>query len=763
MTSPQKPLIERRSALVVATGAALVFQLGHLIEHTVQMIVWILHPQRSPWMSPWAHELALLMGRIPSADSAEMTSAMQRGMEVLHLAGNTVFLGGTVGLWWLVRRRHEAATGWAKVAMVLQGLHTLEHVALTATVLLTGRAIGISTWFGSLGGTVASTQRVWWHGLVNLFASLIVLRALQLAFARSANRAEEPVANVRRTLRPAPAAIASVALVFAIPVVLSLSVGRSSEAADSAHAHDRDHDHGGHDDHRSGLVDVAADRGLISTHGAFRWDVTGDPVAMMGGGICWIDVDDDGWLDLFVTNTWSDGEWGLWDSGDGLPTTQLFRNVEGQFEDVTEAWGAGFAVRALGCTVADLDVDGDLDLYVTTSRSNLLLLNDGGERLVDVAPEAGADSYGWQAGAAAGDLDGDGLPDLVLSGYADLNAPLDDADSGFPRTVAPRPDVVLFGTGIVDGVPRFDEVDGSQLGLEPDGAEYGLDVVLADLDGDGDLDVHIANDTQPNRLYRNDLATGGGFVDIAVATGMADDGSGMGVAVADLNADGVLDVGVTNLAGQGHRVFASDDGGWTAMSGPIEVLGMTETGWGFTFTDLDNDGVADAVVASGDIPIVADTEPRPVRAFRGISGSVGDQPFEPWLFDGDDEALPITNGRAIAPADFDNDGDLDLAISSIGGALILLENRLETGRSITIDLGAVPAGTVVEVTLDDGSVVTRQVVNGGLWLSSGDQRVHVGLGDERTVETIEVTTPSGEIMSRPAPGDGGFVRLDAGS
>lgn len=746
-----------RTSVLVATAGGLIFQLGHLLEHTLQMVIWFVHPQRAPWMSPWAHELALALGRIPAADSAEMTSAMQRGMEVLHLVGNAIFLIAAAGVFALVRAQAVAkgsqaadATSWARAGLVLQLLHTVEHVALTASVLATGRAVGLSTWFGTMDGTLLSTQRVWWHGLVNLFASMVVGRAVWLALRTAPERAPR-MRQLAATRQPSSVAFASVALIALVPTTLAMWVGESAESADPHEGHMAD---AAMVTSVPGLYDVAASLGLDATHDAFRWDVSGDPVAMMGGGLCWIDVDDDGWLDLFVTNTWSDGEWGLWNSGAGLPTTQIYRNDEGRFVDFTEQWGAGFAVRAVGCTATDLDADGDTDLYVTTSRSNLLLLNRAGEGFDEVAEIAGADVYGWQAGAAAGDLDGDGLTDVFLTGYADLNSPRSDSDSGFPNTVQPLPDTVLFGTGIVDGVPRFVEVSAASLGVEPDGPEYGLDVVLVDIDSDGDLDVHVANDTQANRLYRNDLNAGGGMVDIAGLNDVDDTGSGMGVAITDVNADGAPDIAVTNLAGQGHRLFVSEATGWSPQSGGFEALGSTETGWGVAFPDLDNDGVPDAVVASGDIPIVSDTQSLPVRVLRG--GVAG---FEPWIFESGAPVMPLTNGRSVAPADFDNDGDLDLAISSIGAPIVLLENRIADHRSLTLDLGPAVAGTLVLITFDDGSVLTRQVWSGGHWLSGADPRIHVGLGSDRVVESIDVQWPSGERSSTSVPPHASAVSL----
>ncbi|MGH3030189.1 MAG: FG-GAP-like repeat-containing protein, partial [Gaiellaceae bacterium] len=130
---------------------------------------------------------------------------------------------------------------------------------------------------------------------------------------------------------------------------------------------------------RGGLefADVAREVGLDFRHGAFRWEVTPDPPAMMGGGVCWLDYDDDGWLDLFVVNSFAEAEAGRWREAGGLPETALYRNEEGEFADVSAEAGANLAVRGNGCVAADLDLDGDTDLYVTTARVNALLWNEG--------------------------------------------------------------------------------------------------------------------------------------------------------------------------------------------------------------------------------------------------------------------------------------------------------------------------------------------------------------------------------------------------
>jgi hypothetical protein len=129
--------------------------------------------------------------------------------------------------------------------------------------------------------------------------------------------------------------------------------------------------------HELEFVDVASDVGLDFRQAAFRWGVSGDPAAMEGGGLCWLDFDDDGWLDLYVVNSYAEQEVAQWKAAGGLPRSALFHNDHGRFEDVSAGSGADVEIRGNGCVAADLDLDGDTDLYVTTARSQVLLWNEG--------------------------------------------------------------------------------------------------------------------------------------------------------------------------------------------------------------------------------------------------------------------------------------------------------------------------------------------------------------------------------------------------
>jgi hypothetical protein len=500
------------------------------------------------------------------------------------------------------------------------------------------------------------------------------------------------------------------------------------------------------------FADVAEQVGLDFRHGAFRWETGPDPAAMMGGGLCWIDYDRDGWLDLYAVNTWSNGEWGTWRGEVGeLPTSRLYRNDIGRFVDVTDEVGARIETRGNGCVAADLDLDGWTDLYVTTERENVLLWNDDGERFVDDATldvPSGTAASGWHAGAAVGDVDGNGWPDLFVAGYADLNRPIVSATKGFPNTFEPEPDLLFLNDGPVEGGRVGFRDAAAELGIEPRGADYGLGAVLTDLDLDGDLDLYVAHDTTPNQLYENRLADGSGFVEQGVAAGVGDTGAGMGVASGDADGDGLPDLVTTNQLDERHVLVRNASHGRfefvdaTASSG-VADFGVGSTGWGTSWVDVDLDGDLDLVAAAGAIPVRDLEADRELATLLENTGAGFVDVSEPVGLD----AVGPRLGRGLAAADFDNDGDVDLAMGTIGGQLVLLRNSGAGGSWLEVGTTAPQPGLVVTVELADGTVQRRELHVGSSYLSSEDPRVHFGLDGFDTVARVTVMWPGGAVST----------------
>jgi hypothetical protein len=492
------------------------------------------------------------------------------------------------------------------------------------------------------------------------------------------------------------------------------------------------------------LTDVAKGVGLDFRQEAFRFGVSADTPAMMGGGLCWLDYNNDGWLDLFVVNNYADSDIGTWNRRGGLPRSALFRNDHGHFVNVTAQSGAGLDVRGQGCVAADLNGDGHTDLYVSTASDDKLLWNNGDGTFTEGARASGVVSFGWHSGAAVGDVNGDGRPDLFVAGYTEANAPIPGSMAGYPTNHLGVRDLLFLNEGdSPNGRAHFREV-GRQVGIDPAPYDHTLGAVFTDLNGDGRLDLYVANDEDANRYYVNVPAPGSlgfRFVDRARSAGVVDRNAGMGIAEGDYNGDGRPDLLVSNSRGQGHAVFRSRGASFTnGQAAFAAAFGTNFTGWGDSWVDLNNDGNLDLVLANGAIPVTnVARDAGPVQVLENVHSEFANATSLVGL-----DELARTNGRGVAAADFDNDGHMDVAINSVDGRLILLRGTGGAGHWLEVKLPHFAPGGIVTALLPDGRRLVREIHAGSSYLSSEDPRVHFGLGSATMVTRLTVRYPGGK-------------------
>jgi hypothetical protein len=485
------------------------------------------------------------------------------------------------------------------------------------------------------------------------------------------------------------------------------------------------------------LRNVTEEAGLTFKHGAFKESISEDPVAMMGGGLCWLDFDEDGWLDLYMVNSYSLHEVELWQREGDLPRNALFHNQgDGTFQDISAGSGADLALRGNGCIAGDIDQDGDTDIYVTADGPNALLLNQGDGTFVEAAEQAGLTAPEWSTAAAMADYDGDGLVDLFVASYIDLDHKVPNPIGLFPQDYYGLPNHLYRNRG--DGT--FEDV-AQQAGLTDE--ERSLGALFSDLDQDRDLDLYVANDGEPNRLYLN--RGDGTFEEISQQAGVDDRGSGMGVAAGDYTGDGWFDLVVTNFEDEYNALYQNKALGetppefqYTTFRMGIQGFGQNQTGWGVTWLDLDLDGQLDLLTVQGKVPVtdlVADRQMirfyqnRGDGTFLDARQTIGVQEIGPLL------------ARGMAAADYDNDGDLDIAIATIGGPLTLLQTGGATGNWLVVSLDNFAPGTHLSATLPDDRILVRELHCGSSYLASEDPRFHLGLGEADQVKQLTITLP----------------------
>ncbi len=480
------------------------------------------------------------------------------------------------------------------------------------------------------------------------------------------------------------------------------------------------------------------------------------PPEMMCGGVALFDYDRDGWLDVYVVQA------------GGFPPAKstsyegdhLFRNKgDGTFEDVSESTGIAAFGRGYGngVTCGDFDNDGWPDLFVTRWRSYALYRNRGDGRFEDITGKAGfGGDRDWPTSAAFADLDGDGDLDLYVCHYfvydprnpKRCHHPDSPSDSEcMPLDYASLPDHVFRNDG-----GTFRDVTAEAGFPDPNGR--GLGVVAAHLDDDDKIDLFVANDMTANYLFLN--RGGFCFEETGHLGGVAAsaDGlykSGMGVACGDLDGDGLIDLAVTNFYGESTTYFRNlGQGFFVDQTAQIGMLGPTRPllGFGHAFLDANNDGRLDDLTANGHI---FDGRPRipfamPLVLLAGTStgrlSDVSERAGEPF------RALHL--GRGLAVGDLDNDGRVDAVVLAQNEPLVYLHNITEKpGHFLTLALEGTRSnrdaiGTRVTVVAGGQRLVAERF-GGGSYQSASDPRLHFGLGDAASVETIEIRWPSGQF------------------
>jgi Na+-translocating ferredoxin:NAD+ oxidoreductase RnfD subunit len=511
------------------------------------------------------------------------------------------------------------------------------------------------------------------------------------------------------------------------------------------------------------LTDVAPSLGLDFRQDSFRYGISNEYTAMMGGGVCWLDYNGDGWQDLFAVNSYASADTARWQAHGGLPRSELFENVRGHFRNVTARAHAGLQVQGDGCVAADLNGDGRPDLVVTTTNGIELLWNSRKGTFSEGARAAGMTASGWYTGVAVADVNGDGRPDVFVAGYARPYDPVPNSLAGFPTNLVGVRDLLYLNEGNgPNGRARFREI-GVQAGLEASGFSHGLGATFLDVNGDGRPDLYVANDEDPNQLYVNVSWPGGAkadpdglgfrFENRAAASGVADPYAGMGVAVDGGGEGGPLDLFVTNSRKEPSAAFARKTPTSFSNARPDfdPALGTDFAGWGDSFVDLTNSGQSDLVLATGGIPVTSlAKDAGPVKVIAPLADQGGTQfGIAPGVVPGD---LRV-NGRGLAAADVDNDGRMEIAVNSIGGKLVVLKPTGPAGHWLDVELSHFSPGAIVTVAAGKATL-SQEVRAGSSYLSSEDARVHFGLGEATHVGRLTVRYPwGGESVLRNVHAD----------
>ncbi len=496
----------------------------------------------------------------------------------------------------------------------------------------------------------------------------------------------------------------------------------------------------------------------------FRQDGTGTDEKLyletMGTGLAWLDFDQDGLMDLFFIQSAATD---AYKPSRPLRCALYRNNGDGTFTDVTERAGVGgIGHYAQGVSVGDFDNDGFPDLYVTGFGSAILYHNNGNGTFTDVTAKAGVgDLGGWSTSAGWFDYDKDGWLDLLVTNYIDWspknNVYCGERRPGYRSYCHPgnyRGQKTKLFHNNHDGT--FADVSDSSGVGKPE--SKGMGVVLADFNGDGWTDIAIANDSWPNFLFLN--KHNGTFEDVSFLSGVAagEEGryeAGMGIDAADVDGDGWLDIYITHLDFELNRLYRNnrdstfiDDTFGSGLGNSAVLL----SGVSMKFLDYDNDGWNDIVQVNGamldNIQLYHSeiSYPEPLLMYRNLGKGQFEKVSDSL---GPDFLRPVV-GRAIATADFDNDGDMDIAINNRDDYPELLRNDGGNANHwlevLLIGTKSNRDGVGASLKLSaEGFVKVEQAKGGMGYMSASDPRIQFGLGKHTKIDSLEITWPSGQV------------------
>jgi enediyne biosynthesis protein E4 len=479
---------------------------------------------------------------------------------------------------------------------------------------------------------------------------------------------------------------------------------------------------------------------------------------IMGSGGLFFDFDDDGWIDIFIVDGGSIADPKVAASA----RHRLYRNRHnGTFEDVTSQSGIRHRDYGMGACAGDYDNDGAVDLYITNYGPNALYRNTGHGRFTEVPGAGGAGTALWSTSCAFTDIDRDGFLDLFVTNYVQAEktnnkfcgkrSPVMLRGYCHPLAYDPSPNVLYRNTG------KGTFVDISANAGIAGFRGNGLGVAVTDINDDGWADVFVANDGKPNLLFRN---TGKGtFEEAGLLAGVslaadAKPRAGMGTAFGDFDGDGRLDLVVTNHEFEMHSLFRNLGGGVftdVTLESGLGPLTLPYVGFGVAFLDYDNDGRRDLAIVNGNVvDNIAEFRKGAKHAQPSLLlRNTGDRFLNVGKQTGSAFALE-TVGRALAKGDIDNDGDLDLLITSNGGAVQLLlneggnRNNALLVKTVGTKTNRDGIGARIRLTAG-GRTFVDQVTSGSSYLTQHDMRVHLGLGTATTIERLEITWPDGRV------------------